>query len=53
MAERVCCKCNKKKDMKGGKICEKDHFVCKGCLYSGTIFVSEMKYCPLDETKLR
>ena len=29
MAERECAVNRKKEDISGGKICEKDHFICK------------------------
>jgi hypothetical protein len=48
MVERVCVVCNKKKSVKGGRICEKDHFVCREDVYSGLVFVAERKTCPLD-----
>ena len=53
MATRTCAKCNREKDMSGGKICEKGHFFCKDCVYSGVIIISERKYCPIDKTPLK
>lgn len=53
MAERVCDVCGKKKDMDGDKTCQKSHFICKSCVYSGVILISEKKHCPLDKTPLR
>jgi hypothetical protein len=37
MPKRLCVVCAKEKDLEGGKTCEKGHFVCKGCAYSGVI----------------
>jgi hypothetical protein len=45
MAKRKCDKCQKEKDMEGGKICERGHFFCRGCQY-------EFTKCPVDRTKL-
>lgn len=45
MAKRLCSVCGENKDMSGGKICEKGHFICYSC----------QKYkskCPIDSTKL-
>jgi len=53
MAERLCDVCGKKKNMEGGKTCQKSHFICKDCVYSGVILISEKKYCPIDKTPLR
>jgi hypothetical protein len=39
--------------MEGCKICQKGHFICKSCIYSGVIIISEKKYCPLDKTALK
>jgi len=53
MAKRVCDVCRKEKDIEGGKTCEKGHFLCKGCVYSGVIFISEKAHCPFDKHRLR
>jgi hypothetical protein len=53
MAERRCDVCGHKKSMEGGKTCDKGHFICKDCVYSGVIFISSKKHCPLDRTPLR
>ena len=55
MAERACDGCGKKKDLKGGKTCDRSHFLCKECVYKGTSFFNtvEKKYCPLCEHPLR
>ena len=31
MAKRVCAKCGKEKEVRGGKICVKEHFSCQSC----------------------
>ncbi len=33
MSERSCANCGKKKDVYGGKICSKEHFICKSCAF--------------------
>lgn len=53
MAKRMCDVCCKNKEMAGGKTCEKGHFVCKDCVFSGVIFISEKAYCPIDKKPLR
>jgi hypothetical protein len=53
MPKRLCDVCGKDKDVAGGKTCQKGHFICKTCVYSGVIIISEKKYCPLDETALK
>jgi rubrerythrin len=47
MSERTCDSCGKKKDLAGGKTCDNGHFICKDCVYSGVIFISEKTSCPL------
>lgn len=49
MAKRVCAECGEDKDIKGGKICEKGHFLCKACASKGW---SPRKNCPVCDTKL-
>jgi len=53
MAKRICDVCGLNKDVEGGKTCEKGHFICKGCVYSGVIFISEKAHCPIDRKPLR
>lgn len=53
MAERVCDACGKKRDVSGGKTCEQGHFICKECVYSGIVFISERSYCPICKKPLR
>jgi hypothetical protein len=48
MATRTCVNCGKDKDLKGGKVCEKGHFVCYAC----TSGIMGKKYCPLDGKEL-
>lgn len=52
MAKAVCCMCGKDKDMRGGKICEKGHFVCVDHIHSWMPGPSRKK-CPLDGTNLK
>jgi len=53
MAKRLCDVCGKDKDVEGGKTCQKGHFICKGCVYSGVIIISEKRYCPFDKSALK
>ena len=53
MAERICDACGKKRDVSGGKTCEKGHFICKDCVYSGVVIIDEKKYCPICKKPLR
>jgi len=46
MAQRVCSNCGKTKEVNGGKICSKDHVVCKDC-------ASRHTHCPLCGHTLR
>lgn len=53
MPKRTCAACGNEKDVSGGKICEKGHFICSSCINKNVgIFSGAMKTCPLDETKL-
>jgi hypothetical protein len=45
MAKRLCSVCGEEKDMAGGKICERGHFICRQCQRS-------LSKCPLDGTRL-
>jgi hypothetical protein len=53
MSQRTCDACGKAKDVSGGRTCEKGHFICKDCVYSGVIFISERQACPLCKKPLR
>ena len=53
MAKRTCVACGKERDVSGVKTCEKGHFICKDCVYSGVIFISEKAHCPIDKKPLR
>jgi hypothetical protein len=46
MLMRVCAACGETKDLRGGKICEKGHFICSSCQRRVT-------KCPIDAAKLR
>jgi hypothetical protein len=52
MEKVMCVICAKKKDMKGGKVCEEGHFICAKHIYSWVPGPSR-KTCPLDGTKLK
>ena len=51
MATRVCDVCGKKKDLSGGKTCEKGHFVCSSCKNLGMFSVRTK--CPICDKPLR
>jgi hypothetical protein len=53
MSKRTCVVDGKEKDVSGGKVCDKGHFVCKDHVYSGVIFISEKAHCPLCKRPLR
>jgi hypothetical protein len=56
MSQRNCAECGKAKDVSGGKECESGHFICKECLWKGTMgggFGDAKKYCPLCKKPLR
>lgn len=54
MSKRICSQCGKEKEIKGGKVCEKGHFICKDCVYegSGIIFTYEKSKCPICNKNL-
>jgi hypothetical protein len=55
MPKRICSVCGKEKDVQGGKVCEKGHFICKDDVWSAPSLVgaAERKICPLDSKPLR
>jgi len=53
MTTMNCSSCGKVKDIEVGKTCEKGHFICKSCVYSGLVIISEKAYCSLYKTRLR
>ena len=53
MSKRPCDNCGHDRDTSGGKTCEKGHFICKSCVYSGVIFIDERAHCPLCKRPLR
>jgi len=54
MAERVCDSCGKKKQVSGGKTCEKGHFICNSCVSETIgIFSGSRTQCPLCKKPLR
>jgi hypothetical protein len=44
--KRKCAKCGEEKEVKGGKICAKEHFICQR-------HASGRSTCPLCGTKLK
>ena len=52
MDKRICDKCGKEKEVKGGRSCEKGHFICQSCVGVG-IFSDGIKRCPLCSKPLR
>lgn len=53
MPKRICDVDGKERDIEGGKTCEKGHFICREHKYTGDIFTSERKRCPICGTALR
>jgi hypothetical protein len=54
MPTRICAICGKNKDVEGGMICEKGHFICWACSGKGDgiIFDYTRTRCPIDNTKV-
>lgn len=52
MARRVCANCGQEKDVSGGRVCPKDHFICSSCVYGG-FFGPTRESCPLCHERLR
>lgn len=51
---RKCNNCGESKDVEDAKFCEKDHFICKDCVWKGVgFFGSTLKYCPICKTELK
>ena len=53
MPKRTCDVCGKSKEVKGGQVCEKSHFVCSQCSNMGGLLGGKRKQCPICKTKLR
>lgn len=57
MASRRCAPCGEDKDVQGGMICEKEHFICYSCATwrpSGIFNSREViSRCPLDDTGVK
>ncbi len=52
MPRRTCDSCGKDKDVHGGKVCEKGHFVCSSCVHYD--FLGSIRTtCPICKKKLR
>jgi hypothetical protein len=54
MTTRVCAACGNKKDVEGGLVCEKGHFICYSCSGKsrGIVFDYTLSTCPVCKTKL-
>jgi len=54
MAKRVCACCGKEKDVAGGRICEKGHFICYHCVHETDVLLSTSgkSKCPICKSKL-
>jgi hypothetical protein len=54
LATRVCAVCGETKDVEGGMMCEKGHFICWSCSGKGKgIFLDyTISRCPIDNTKV-
>ena len=52
MAKRACAVDGKEEDLRGGKQCENNHFICSKHIYGGLIG-PDRKTCPLDGKALR
>jgi len=53
MPKRICAKCGKEKEISGGKVCEKGHFICKSCVWeTAGFFSNERRICPLCSKRL-
>jgi len=50
--KRKCDACGENKDVKGGKVCEKGHFICMKCVWAGQ-WLGPRKICPLDKKPLK
>ncbi len=55
MAHRNCAECGKDKELTGGKVCEKGHFICKHCVNkdSDFLFSRPKSKCPICSTRLK
>lgn len=54
MAERVCDCCGRKRQVSGGRVCEKGHFVCVCCVSETIGILSGARtQCPLCKRRLR
>jgi transposase-like protein len=54
MQKRICDACGKERELKGGKVCDNGHFICKECLWkSAGLFGGPRKTCPLCDKPLR
>ena len=51
MPKRHCAECGKDKEISGGRVCEKGHFICAYCVRGGFFDPTKTK-CPICKTKL-
>lgn len=53
--KRTCDSCGKEKDIKGGKTCEKGHFICssENCKGRDGFLSSERSKCPICSKPLK
>lgn len=54
MPTRACAACGEKKEIEGGMICERGHFICRACSgkSKGIIFDHTLSRCPVCKSKL-
>lgn len=50
MPKRICSTCGNLKDVRGGKICETGHFICRDCIW---VRFFELKICPLCKKPMK
>jgi hypothetical protein len=56
MPNRPCDGCGKTVEAYGGKVCGNSHFICKSCVWAGTmggLTGNGLKACPLCRTMLK
>jgi hypothetical protein len=54
--KRICDACGKRKTIRGGKTCDRGHFICKSCVWKsrGLFFAPiERESCPLCDKPLK
>jgi len=55
MEKKYCQRCEKDKDPRGGRVCERNHFYCKTCVEKDGdwLFSRPLTKCKICGTKLR